>query len=245
LVQASFFKQASSWLFGYESVRSFREIECAPKATIIVENINGPITIQGWSLPAIASEVVIERPREILADVSITYGSSDNTVRIQTCSKQHDMVIEVSHHLMVPRQAKLIVKTQSGSITIKQCFGSISAVASAGNVVLQEVHGPLFVHAHDSIEAHIHAMIRDSYELVSQQGSIVLTLPSMSDVSVVAQAVSGYVFSEHKMSLLPYTMKLNNESWRWARRNVRGTLGIGGPLITLQAYGDIYLKEKL
>jgi hypothetical protein len=248
-IHASFFKNVTAWLFGGESTRVFHEISCYPDVTIMVDN-NGPISVQGWSLAAVAAEIIVQGPQESLRDVTPSYSCSPTTcpreVHFYGRNLESQPLVEMTYNLMVPRQATLIIKTKSGGVSIKQCYGSISVVTEQGNVVIHDISHSVFVHAQHSIQAFVRSLQgRHSLELISQEREISLTLPAHCHASLFAKTTTGSITSEQKVLVSSHTMKLNAESWRQARRNIRGMLGSGkGPMITLQAYGNISLLEK-
>lgn len=239
-----FFKQAKSWILGYQSEHSFYEFSAAPSIEIHVEALEGDISVQGWSLPSVAIEVVKEGPAQTVSDVQISYSATPSQCQITTEPTEAGRLAAVSYRLMVPKNAHLVLKNETGCITVKQVSGMVSIFSDSGRVALHGVSGALFVHAGGPIEASLSGWSDDSsIEFSTKNGGINLVTNGIINASLLAQTVVGTISSDQSVSLLACTMPLNKESWYYLQRNIRGSLGHGGGHIKLYSYGDIAILE--
>lgn len=131
-----------------ESIR--KTFNTAQESHLVVDNIQGPITIAGWDQPQIE---VFAAPDQDWVQVEID--QQDNKVVARTKAQQGpdkwmnwfntSRTPRVEYDIHVPYTSDLEIKNVKGPIHIDQCSGAIQVHSVDGNITLDQVRGD--VHA--------------------------------------------------------------------------------------------------
>ena len=160
---------------------------------------------------------------------------------------------EASLHLLVPRKATLSLGTVNdgdlsvrgidGELELQNTNGSITALDVAGSVVAHTVNGEVKVTL-------TRVDPRAAMAFSTLNGDVDVTLPADTRASLRMRSDNGEIYSDFDVQLGAPEAKVSQgrSGGRYrleVEREVRGTVGGGGPEIQLRTFnGDIVLRRK-
>ncbi len=222
----------------------------AADGRVSLENINGNVTVRVWDRAEVRVEAVKEaESAEALERLVIDVDSSARSLSIETQYPSSDGWggfwkrgtghTQVTYTLTVPRTAglhgidlvngDLEVTGVAGGVRAETVNGTISVREVRGEVELSTVNGSLDV-AYDQLAA------SDRVDLESVNGTIELKLPMGAGAHVEAETVNGRIRNDFGIDV---------KKGRWVGSSMRGTLGGGGALVTMETVnGAISLTSK-
>lgn len=235
----------------------------AANGTITIENQNGRITIEAWNRSDVRIQITrIARAsdaekaeaylKEIRADVEVREGAIDIRSRYP---KRHEKVgifdvlservasFQIQYYLQVPVQTALELENVNGGIRVRGTHDALRAETTNGNIELTGVTGAVQTESTNGgievrdgegsvVAATTNGGIYIELEKLdpngkvgaeTTNGSVELYLPGSVRADLTAETTNGRVSVD-----LPVTSKGPMTS-----KSVRGTMGGGGPDITL------------
>jgi len=213
----------------------------AADGVVSVENVNGSVEITAWDRPEVALEAVKSAPDdEDLKRIHVVIEAAPSRLSIKTqYEKKHsffgDSRGDVAYKLMIPAGASLkgvdvvncdvIVRGVKGATDLHSVNGKIDATGLAAAGKLSTVNG--------SIVAQFDR-VADKISLESVNGSCRLEVPKDAGFELRASSVNGSTSCS-----LPVTLEKSGH------HNLRGTVGAGGPEVSLESVnGSLEVKAK-
>ena len=242
---STWFTNVKHWMTGTQEISYVLEKEFNPQGTIMLENIEGSVSIKGWNIGKIALEATKESDASTINNIVIdTHVSNDHAV-IKTCFTAPKIKGLVHYHLFVPHRCTVKVNNK-GPIKIKKIYGSIHAHAEKyGPIEIYDAKQSVIAETPDSITVSFKSVpLNSSVILESLNKDIVLYLPQSTNADLWAFAKSGIITSDLYVCLKPQTVLLNTQTWQNFKHEIRGMLGNGGATITISSEkGNITLLE--
>lgn len=201
-----------------------------PCGTFELQNVNGPVEVQGWDRNEVEIHAVktAKQQEADLERVSIEVNARPDSIAVATRYPQNEGVeVAVEYTIRVPHGARVEhigtvngtlriaglenvedLHTVNGDIEIFEAGGNVRAHTTNGNVRLELAHTP------DKAGA----------TAETTNGSLVVAVPSDLQAEIEAKCLNGNFYSE-----LPITMESTDRP-----REMHGKLGRGGPPIHLR-----------
>jgi hypothetical protein len=233
----------SSWWHGYAQESWYKEYMSDPKSTLYLKTGDGTISIKTWSQPKIAIKAVKVAKDKDLSSISINAKVEEKNITINTLYTDPAVSGSVNFDIMIPLQTNLVLESGEGSVKIKRVEGTIQIIT----------HGDLDIRqACNSVHAQVQGAIKMQAQTLPLAGTIFLQsdktidlfLPPQCNAKVHAVTQNSIVESTHYITLHPYTMVLNKETWENLKKEVRGILGHGSATsIILKAQSGIKILE--
>lgn len=219
---------------------------------ISVENIKGPVKIQGRKDASVELRVLKEGgTAEERAELGIEILPAQDKLSVRTyCLKQCEghrggdccswSKVKVSYQLFLPLQAQCRSKNVSGSIVAKEIQGSLDLSTVSGDVRTEATGtAPLKLH---TVSGSIQSIgFNADAHAKSVSGTIDLKRSNGNDHELVVSTVSGAIRlmihpksnAEVKISTMSGQIKVDLplQNIRQRRNSSKGTLGKGGPLL--------------
>ncbi len=200
-----------------------------PGGTFELQNVNGPVEVQGWDRDVIEIDAVkIAREKESDLDrVMIEVDAKPNDVSVATRYPQNEGVeVAVEYTVRVPHGARVEhIGTVNGTLKVAGVDTVEDLHTVNGNIEVYEGGGN--VHAHTT-NGNVHLELShflDEKGLAAEttNGSVLLAVPQDTQANLEARSLNGNFYSElafsQEATLLP--------------REMRGKFGKGGAPIRL------------
>jgi len=200
-----------------------------PGGTFELQNVNGPVEIQGWDRNEVDIHAVkIARERESDMDrVSIEIDARPNEVAVATRYPQNEGVeVAVVYTVRVPHNARVErVATINGTVKVAGVLWVADLHTVNGNIEVYEGGGS--VHAHTTNgNVHmelLHVAAEKGATAETTNGSVLLAVPQDTQADLEARSLNGSFYSE-----LPLAFEASQRP-----RETRGKFGKGGAPIRL------------
>jgi len=143
------FKKVSAFFgsFPYEEVLQ-KEYKIEKRGTIIIENIDGPITITtGWKKNTIFLKVIKKsnNPEQLPSIHIVDKQMTLDKLMIKTKYAQTKTKGLVEYELIVPTDIRLRISiTNQGAINVKEIRGPISAITNQGNIEIIKTNNTIY-----------------------------------------------------------------------------------------------------
>jgi hypothetical protein len=215
---------------------------------------NGGVAVRGWDRPDVqmrARVTVWDEIRDAAAQVAkqiqITTtggriradGPGDRRDRRRSRNRDDDRYWSVAYELQVPRKADIRVDATNGGIIIEDVNGRIDAHTVNGGIVLGDVNGDVrgeTVNGGVRVELANEKWDGPGLDLQTVNGGVSLAVPSGFSGELDARTANGGVAVDFPITI---SGMINN------RRQIRGTIGSGGPRIRLSAVnGGISISRR-
>ncbi|MDD8025454.1 MAG: DUF4097 family beta strand repeat-containing protein [Acidobacteriota bacterium] len=244
--------------------RGFREnwhktFPLGPDGRFSLKNVNGNIKVTTWDkAEADVSAVKIARRSESdLKLVTIETDARPGYVAIDTVwpkTPLRNLRVKVEYEVKVPAGVRLeLIRSTNGDVELSGKYGEIQAKTTNGGVRLEGTSGPAVL---DTTNGDIVGRdISGSVKADTTNGSITMTIEGLKD-DVVASTTNGSITirligpvnarleadttNGHIDVAVPVTIKELSRS----RRSISGTIGDGGPLLSLDTTnGSIHIEK--
>jgi hypothetical protein len=205
-----------------------------PGGTFELQNVNGPVEVDGWDRDAIEVHAVkiAKVKEEDLERVSIEVDAKPNAVAVTTHYPQNEGVeVAVEYVIHVPHGARVEhISTVNGTLRIAGVDAIEDLRTVNGNIEVYEGGGN--IHAHTT-NGNVHLELarlgssrNEKGEATAEttNGSLVLAVPSDTQADVDAKCLNGNFSSE-----LPLALESSQRP-----REIHGKLGRGGAPIHLR-----------
>ena len=200
-----------------------------PGGSFELQNVNGPVEVQGWDRNEIEIHAVkIAKQKESDLDrVSIEVNAKPGSVSVITRYPQNEGVeVAVEYTIHVPYGARIEhIGTVNGTLKVAGIEAVEDLHTVNGNIEVYEGGGS--VHAHTT-NGNVHleiAHLRGEKGMTAEttNGSVLLAMPASTQADIEARSLNGNFFSE-----LPLSMESTLRP-----REIHGKLGKGGVPIRL------------
>lgn len=237
--------------------------------TLEVDIIFGSIDVSGYDGRAVelVSKKTIRADSDdrLLAakmEVKLDFVENSDTISIRINDPSHDRLnqspgrgswvdpgydVTTDLELRVPRQARLRLKTVSGSIISKNVAGDFDVEGINGSVDLKDVSGSGRVH---TINGAINAVFNSSPKSTSSFGSINgiidVTFPRNLSADIRFKSFNGGVYTDFPITPLPSATTQELRSGRILFKNEFSSarIGTGGPVIEFDGFnGDVRIRQ--
>ena len=198
-----------------------------PGGTLEVQNVNGPVEVQGWDRNVVEVRAVktAKTKESDLARVSIDVTAKPSGVSILTRYPQNEGVeVAVEYTIHVPHNAKVEhLGTVNGTLRVAGVSEVDELRTVNGNIEVFEAESS--VHAHTT-NGNVHlelSHIRGIADTVAEttNGSVILALPTNTQADLEARCLNGNFQSE-----LPFAQQSSEKP-----REIHGKLGhVGSPI---------------
>jgi hypothetical protein len=189
---------------------------------IEVENQNGRITVAGWDRDEVRVRALNGRGIE---NISVEPSRERIAVRTRPSSVVGSGGPAVEYRIDVPRSLSRIgLTTSNGAVEVGDCNGTIDARTSNGAIRLtgtRTIEG--LATSNGAIDAEIRLLESDA-RVTTSNGAVRLRLAPALNTTLDARTSNGRVSVEG----LPFVASVTGAN------EVRGTLGTGGPRLTIE-----------
>ncbi len=227
-----------------------KEYQIESRSIINVFNTEGSVTIKPWNQHKVTIEVSKRGSAEALkaTTISSALNASGSIATITTRVPENKQSATVDFTIMVPEDATLKIMQTKGPVRIRGVLGSIDVSLEEGNITIIDATKMVSAKTGSGTISLDQKKLDDASGifLESHKGSITLRLPKETRAHLHARTIAGVIVSDHPVTLVPITLKINREGWKRLQKEVEGTLGglKGGAPITLEATkGNITIKE--
>ena len=221
---------------------------------VLVENVNGPITIETWDKPEVRLVAVKSaRTDADLKALDVRVEAAEKRLNVKTVYLEKDgswikkftNTGEVRYTRPLPPPparppgASLRhVETLNGTIALANVHGRVTARAVNGSIEARGLRHEVDLSAvNGSISAEFDAISdKQDIELSVDNGGIELRIPADAGAVVTASTVSGSIENDFGLA---------SGSEKWVGRELEGTIGNGAARIRLKTInGSIALRKR-
>jgi hypothetical protein len=218
----------------------------SPTGTLVVDNINGNVTVRAWD----KNEILIEgvksaKSREELERIDLTMDVSESRAHLKVKLPKRErswfgggtIRAAVRFTIRVPATAVLqSVETVNASVTVDAIRGPVHAETVNGSIDANDLFGDAHL---ETVNGAIHADFarlaqgqRLSFETVN--GQITVRLPEKAGFSLESSVVNGQVDCDFPLQLKQHS-----------RRSINGTVGDGGASVSAETVnGSISIAKR-
>jgi DUF4097 and DUF4098 domain-containing protein YvlB len=209
------------------------------RGRIEIENINGPVHINGWDRDEVKVDAVKTAwNKQRLDEARIEVRSEQNELSIRTEYPERDHTFNfgsdenygnparVEYTITVPRHAQLDqIKLVNGRLDVQDVAGEVHASCVNGRIQAHNLQGRVELETvNGELDASVDQLPSSELKLSSVNGRLLVTLPSDARAELKASTVSGNISDEFG---LPVTRH------HYVGRSLHGQLGGGGTLVKL------------
>ncbi len=230
-----------------------------PDGRFSVKNVNGDIRISTWDKAEadVTAVKIAKRRAEDLDLVKIETSSGAGFAAIDTIWPKtpfHGLRVEVNYEIKVPAGIRLeMVRSTNGELILTGSFGEVTADTTNGDIHLEGAAGPAYL---DTTNGDIEARdIRGSVKADTTNGGITLTVDKLKD-NVEAETTNGSITvrligpinarldAETTNGSIDVAVPVTLKEMSRSRRRISGTIGDGGPLLSLDTTnGSIHIVK--
>ena len=220
----------------------------ASTGEVIVENVNGPVTIETWDKPEVRLVAVKSaRTDADLKALEVRIDSTEKRFAAKTVYldkdgswiKKFTNTGEVRYTLTVPHTATLRrIETVNGAISIANAHGRVAAKTVNGRIEARGLrHEVELSTVNNSILAEFDAIAdKQDIALDTVNGSVHLRIPADAGADVTASTINGTIENDFGLSC---------DSTKWVGRKLEGTIGNGAARIRLKTInGAIEIRKR-
>jgi len=209
---------------------------------------NGGVVVRGWDRPDVhvRARVVVyadndSEARQIASEIKLV--TTGGRIRADGPSRDRggwrDRGWSVSFELEVPHNAELIVGATNGGVSVRDVSGRMDLRTVNGGISLEDVSGEIRGETtNGGVDVRMTGDKWDgpALEVRTVNGGISLSLPSNLSAELDARAVNGGIHVDYPITVSGLIS---------SRRELRGTIGSGGPRIRASATnGGITIRRR-
>jgi hypothetical protein len=220
----------------------------AATGEVLVENVNGPISIETWDKPEVHLVAVKSARTEAdLKALDVVVDSAEKRFAVKTVYldkdgswlKKFTNTGEVRYTLTVPHTATLRrIETVNGPIAIANAHGRVAAKTVNGPIEARGLsHEVELSTVNDGILAEFDSVSeKQDIALDTVNGSIRLRLPATAGAEVSASTLNGTIENDFGLA---------SDTTKWVGRKLEGTIGGGAARIRLKTVnGGIEIRKR-
>lgn len=209
-----------------------------PGGRLYVENLNGPIEIEGWDRQTVeisgAKYASTEKARDALRVDILASAASIRVRAVRPSGYGGNMGARFL--IKAPRQTVLEkIRTSNGAIRVKNIEAEARLETSNGSVTVNELEGGLEARtSNGSIRLELPAWKNTDVDASTSNGSITLRLPDGAGAEVNARTSNGSISCDFDLA----------GGGTRKRTRLDGVIGAGGPKLTLKtSNGSIRIQR--
>ena len=194
-----------------------------------LKNTNGFVHISTWNRDEVDvnAKKIASRRESDLERVQIEVDASSGAVRIDTVyEKYRNLRVKVNYEVKVPEGCRIeLARSTNGDIELAGRFGKVKAGTTNGDIRLESATGQAEL---STTNGGIVLELRDLTDDIradTTNGSIKIRLPGDPNARLVARTTNGSIRTDYPVTI---------EGTVNSRRRLEGTLGKGGPTISLE-----------
>lgn len=215
---------------------------------VIVDNVNGPVTIETWDKPEVRLVATKEARTEAdLKALAVRIESTDTRFSVKTeyldkdgsWLKKFTNTGSVSYTLTVPHTATLRrIETLNGAIQISNAHGRVNAKSLNGGIAARGLRHEIELNTvNGGIVAEFDAIgDKQDVRLETDNGAIELRIPADTSAEIDASALNGGIANDFGLSATEEN---------WVGHALSGRLGTGAGRIRLKTInGSIAIRKR-
>jgi hypothetical protein len=220
----------------------------AATGEVIVDNVNGPISVDTWDKPEVRLEAVKSaRTDADLKALEVRVEAAENRFAVKSVYldkdgswlKKFTNTGEVRYKLTVPHTATLRhIETMNGSITIANTHARVTAKAMNGRIDASGLRDEVeLTSVNGEVSAEFDAITaRQDISLETVNGGVEIRLPADTSAEINASTVNGSISND---------FGLPSRSENWVGQKLESTLGAGAGRIRLKSVnGSIRIRKR-
>jgi DUF4097 and DUF4098 domain-containing protein YvlB len=227
--------------------------------TFSLKNVNGDVRVSTWKEAQVEVKALkkTRKGAENLQKVKIEVTAAADSVAVDTVYPKHENTgVSVDYDIRVPEGVRLGgVESVNGGVSLTGPFGRVSASTTNGSVDIEDASGTLEL---ETTNGGIHAVrVGGPINAHTTNGDITLELAKLDDEVraettnggitlrlAAGQDINGVLEAETTNGSLSFDIPITVQSLEKSRRHLRGQIGQGGPLISLETVnGSIRLTR--
>ena len=224
----SIFESISNWFSAHvEEVVTIKEL-MEPNTNCIIENTKGNITIKTWNKNEFLVEATKTGTEDAVAQTTVTAAYEKNNLIIKTIAKNSQADCIVNYMLLIPKTAAItLMRTDEGSIEVRNCSHPITAKTYSGSIKLYDVCNSAHVSTKKgNITIHAYQLNKNHTILASsEKGNITLEVPEKTAATLYAKTEYGKITTDYPITLAPRTLKITHSTVATIRKEIKGSLG--------------------
>jgi DUF4097 and DUF4098 domain-containing protein YvlB len=236
-----------------------KTLPLSPQGTFSLKNVNGEVRISTWKESKVEIKALkkTNKGAENLEKVKIEVTASADSVSVDTIYPKHGNTgVSVDYDVLVPEGVNLAgIESVNGGVSITGPFGRVAASTTNGSVRTENASGSLELETTNGdvealrvggpIDAHTTngditlelAELKAAVKAETTNGGITLRLGAGAEINGVLEA-------ETTNGSLSFDIPLTVQSLEKSKHRLRGQLGQGGPLVSLETVnGSIRLTR--
>jgi hypothetical protein len=173
----------------------------------------------------------------------VGYTRSDKTGGLRpTLSRhkggQYSYCLKIDYEVTVPAGTALRLNTISGDLDLSGLSGTVAAKTISGDVRSAGLTGALTLHT-VSGDVKVTELGRSAVEATSISGDVDVSWPTAQGADLRLKTISGEVYADSAVTFS------NLKERRYVGYELHGSLGNGGPLLTLHSVsGDVFFRKQ-
>jgi DUF4097 and DUF4098 domain-containing protein YvlB len=229
------------------------------QGTFNLKNVNGEVRVSTWKEDKLEIKALKKTNKEAenLQKVKIEVSAAADSVSVDTVYPKHENTgVSVDYDIKVPEGVNLgELSNVNGGVNITGPFGRVSAETTNGRVHVENASGNL---ALETTNGDVKAInVNGPIDAHTTNGSITLELTKLeAEVSaettngditlrlITTQEINGTLDAETVNGSISFDYPVTLQSLEKSRHHLRGQIGQGGPLISLETVnGSIRLTR--
>jgi len=173
--------------------------------------------------------------------IGLSFNPSGNKISL---SSAHNVANDAKYIISLPKNMKLVIEDQGwrgGDILIKGLENEVEAKTQVGDLIFEDVSGPIVAHTLSSDLKVIFTSLKQvsPSSISSTSGDIDVTLPASAKGTFTMRTTSGGVYTD-----MDFDLGEEGRSRRITGQSAIGKLNGGGVEVTLRSVsGDIYVRK--
>jgi DUF4097 and DUF4098 domain-containing protein YvlB len=211
-------------------------IEAEQQGDRIVLRVKGPAVVENRGVTigvhiSPAARLMVAVPRKSV----LTARTGDGSIRVENI--EGTLTLRTGDGSVVAERilGAIEARTGDGSIRIEQAEGRLDLETDDGSITIDARPSVLRAHTGDGsirLQVQPETVMADAWDLATRDGNVTLTLPSSFNAEIDAESGDGSVRSSH-----PALSTGDEGEGRERRRELRGRMGEGGPILKVRT-GD-------
>lgn len=219
-----------------------RTYDLAGETTVVLKNINGPVSVEGWDEPR--AEVKITKRggnKELRRLVRLVGAQTPGRLSFQTLVAPGGPV-EVAYEIRLPRKtAKLEITSVRSDVEVSDLAGAVSVDVKQGNIEMAEMSGPVRTNlVNGDTEVELKAVAPGAapapsvFKIVN--GGFELRLPQGTNADLDAEVTNGKIEADEDLKLEQVSRPGSNRA--------SGRVGKGGAPVSVKVVnGTIRIRD--
>ncbi|MGB8467594.1 MAG: hypothetical protein WCE21_01195 [Candidatus Babeliales bacterium] len=244
---ASSLRSLSSFILRHDQEVITHELAAAPGDSLLIQQLSGDITIEGWSSPRILIEALKTGNDEALKNTQVSCKKQGTKNILKTSCTNHTTEAWVDYTIRVPFGLHLQIEGAEGAVTVKNVSGTQQINWEVGNMSIHDAANCLTLKTNNgSIQASFATVPANTSVQIDAQGTIECMLFPDTVSDIRAHSEQAYVSSTIPITIKPFTTTLDKGAWNQFKQKIDGFLHQQGKsYINLHATRTIKITERV